>query len=174
MTHRSRYVPRPPTPMTATLIRSFAPRTRAWAGVARPRAPRATPAPTADFTKSRRPSLWSRTVRLLSERELHPELHVALTRLGQHAAERGALGIDVDAAVGGPGGAAAVGIAQVGVVQEVEELGPELQPALAADAHVLEQRDVMVRVPGAPQDVAARIAECPRGPRGECRRVEPE
>src|SRR5713101_7853295 len=50
--------------MTATLMRSFEPRTRAWAGVARPRAPRATPAPTADFTKSRRPSLRLPTVGL--------------------------------------------------------------------------------------------------------------
>src|SRR5689334_23148480 len=60
MTVRSRLLPRPPQPMSATLMRSLAPSTRedaaADAGVARPRTPRVTPAPTADFTKSRRPS----------------------------------------------------------------------------------------------------------------------
>src|SRR5439155_2994972 len=176
MAHRSRSVPRPPTPMTATLMRSFAPRTRAWAwaGAARPTTPRATPAPTADFTKSRRPSLWSPTVGLLSERELHPELHVALARLAEHAAERRAARVDADASVGRVGGVAAIRVSEVRVVQEVEELGPELQPALSADAHVLEYRDVPVREPGGPQDVAARVAERPRRWSGEGRGIEPE
>src|SRR4051812_12807164 len=56
MTQRSRLFPRPPAPMRATLMRSLAPRMRAWAGAACPTTPRATPAPTAVLTNSRRPS----------------------------------------------------------------------------------------------------------------------
>src|SRR5438128_11552794 len=88
--------------------------------------------------------------------ELHAELYVALVGLGQHATERRVPRIDRDPAVRRTGRAAAVGVADVGMVREVEDLGPELQAALAAQGHVLEERDVPVREPGAAQDVAAR------------------
>src|SRR5262249_3206533 len=165
ITHRSRCIPRPPVPMRATLMRSFAPRTRAWAWavVARPRTPSAAPAPTADFTNSRL---------FISETHLDAELDVALVGLGQHPAEGGVAWVDADSAVGGAGKAAVVGITEVGMVREVEELGPELQPTLAAHRDALEESDVPVGEPGAAQDVASGVAERARGRRRERGGVE--
>src|SRR5258708_8768520 len=173
ITHPKRWAPPPPGPMRARLMRSFPPTTRAWAGAARPTTPRATPAPTADFTNSRRPSLPSCTGVSL-ESEFYSELHVALVGLGQHAAEGCALGVDAHTPVGGCGGVAVVGIAEAVMVREVEKLRAQLQPVLAADGNVLEEGDVPIREPGAAQDVAAGVAEGAWSRGRECCGIEPE
>src|SRR5712691_4605813 len=106
-----------------------------------------------------------------SETKLNSQLYVALARLGEHAAEVGAARIDDDAI-----GAAAGGVAEVRVIDEIEGLQTELHTPRPAHREVLEEGDVPVLEARAAQavGVAAGVAERPvRGPL-EGRRVEPE
>src|SRR5262245_10160512 len=59
------------------------------------------------------------------------------------------------------------------MVEEIEELGTELNYREFADPGVLDQREVDVLVTRPIQDVAARIAEAAKRGDGEGRRVEP-
>src|SRR5207248_2564252 len=66
------------------------------------------------------------------------------------------------------------GPAQVRMVQEIEDLGPELQLPRSAQAEVLEDRDVPLLLAGVVDQVARRVAERARRRRREGGRVEPE
>src|SRR5690606_35829691 len=99
---------------------------------------------------------WS----LLLEEEPQAELDVATAAvLARDAAEVAAERVAVDAV-------------QVRVVREVEDLGPELRPARAAEIEVLEEREIPLHLAGVVVLVARRVPPGAVGRSDEHARVE--
>ena len=59
------------------------------------------------------------------------------------------------------------------MVEQIEELRPELQVPILGQFHGLQQGKVHIPEAGAGQDVAPCISEAPEGWKGESRRVHP-
>src|SRR5207245_5012584 len=66
-----------------------------------------------------------------------------------------------------------VGLAELGVVEDVEELAAELHPELFGNLGVLQHREVQLRQAGTEQRVPSEIAEGTGRLDGEASRIEP-
>lgn len=62
---------------------------------------------------------------------------------------------------------------EVGMIEEIEELGPELQIHSLRKCSVLNQRGVHVVIPGTVKNISSGVAKASTGWKSESRSVEP-
>ncbi len=97
---------------------------------------------------------------VMSEQQLQPKLNVARVAGGGDPAE-------------GWGAEEVVRQIEVGVVEEVEGLGPELKSHALSQSGVLHQRHVHTLKSWSLQNISSGVAECSRCREGESGSVEP-